>query len=147
SDPDRFVRWAATRTLGKIGPVELDVVLPGLIALLCDPDLDLRLVSATTLQYYGEKAAAAVPALTQVVNKGDVEIRVRAIEALGGIGQAAVEAVPALVQALGHSDPRVRFAAASLLGRLKIGGDAKTTVVAALRRLLEDPKEEVRRAA
>src|SRR5262249_10872919 len=64
-DPDRFVRWAAARTLGKIAPVAAETAVPGLAELLMDQDLDLRLTAALALERYGPTSKAAVPSLIE----------------------------------------------------------------------------------
>src|SRR5262249_3700834 len=66
-DKNRFVRWAAARTLGRIGPVPgVDAVTP-LVRMLRDPDLDLARGAALALSRYGPAARAAVPALVQLL--------------------------------------------------------------------------------
>lgn len=49
-DPDRFVRWAAVRTVGKLGPSVTPETRADLTRLLRDPDVDLRKAAATALQ-------------------------------------------------------------------------------------------------
>ena len=48
-DSDRFIRWSAVRTLGKIGPSAGLPAQPELIRVLLDPDGDLREAAATAL--------------------------------------------------------------------------------------------------
>src|SRR6266404_563756 len=45
ADPDRFVRWAAARTLGQLAPEQAATAVPGLARLLSDADLDLRVAA------------------------------------------------------------------------------------------------------
>lgn len=49
-DPDRFVRWSAVRTVGKLGPAAAPQTLANLNDLLRDPDEDLRKAAAHALQ-------------------------------------------------------------------------------------------------
>ena len=106
-DPNLFVRWAAARTIGKLGPVEVKRGVSELARLISDEDLDVRAIAAHGLERYGPAARAAVPALTRTVNVGDSEIRVGVMRALDGIGPDAKSAIPAISRALSHSDYRV----------------------------------------
>jgi HEAT repeat protein len=143
-DPNNFVRWASSRVIGKIGPVNPELTVPLLARLLIDPDLDVELSAANALGIYGPAAAPAVPALTAAVGAGDAERRVAAIHALQGIGKEdSKPAIPALTSALAHADPRVREAAAEGLGLF--GRDARSAT-AALEQALTDV-EPVRKAA
>jgi hypothetical protein len=144
-DRNRFVRWAAARVLGRMGPVaEVDAAVAGLARLLYDTDLNVRLAAELALERWGPRAAAAVPDLTHWVSHGDPEGREGAIRALERIGEAAQPAIPAIAAELGNADVRVRRAAAAVLGRF--GPDARAAVPA-LRRALDDSDEEVRRRA
>jgi hypothetical protein len=49
-DPDRFVRWSAVRTVGKLGPAVTPQTRADLTRLLRDPDMDLRKAAANALQ-------------------------------------------------------------------------------------------------
>ncbi|HZT82817.1 MAG TPA: HEAT repeat domain-containing protein [Gemmataceae bacterium] len=137
-DPDRFVRWVAARTLGKLAVREGEkgkadlvpqrvieaAVVPALARLLADEDLDLRIAAAKALELYGPRAADAVPMLAWSVNAGDPDIRMAAIQALTGIGVAAApRGLTAMTQALRHPDPRVRREAAQALAHF--GGYAR----------------------
>jgi HEAT repeat protein len=119
TDPDRFVRWAAARTVGKIAPAEAELVVPGLARLLGDPDLDVRLAAAAALERYGPAATTAIPALIGAVKAQDAEFRLSAIRALRSIGLEARPAIPALNAAASDPDPRVRQLAVELLGKLQ----------------------------
>lgn len=143
-DRDRFIRWAAARTLRKCAPHERPRALAGLARLLRDQDLGVQMTAADTLESFGPDAADAVPALTAGVGRGDPEIRVAVIEALVAIGPAAQSAIPAIADALRHPDARVRRAAADALYRF---GPAAQAAVPALRRVLTDSDEQVRRSA
>jgi HEAT repeat protein len=144
ADPCLFVRWAAARTLGRIGPVNVAESVPALARLLEDPDLDVRLATAAVLERYGPQARAAVPALTAAVGRGDAEIRVAVLRAIEAVGADAEPAIPAVTEALTHPDLRVRRAAAEALGSF---GPAARSAQDALRRTLNDSVDEVRKAA
>jgi HEAT repeat protein len=143
-DPNLFVRWAAARTIGRMGPVKVDRSVTELARLISDTDLDVRAIAARGLERYGPAAKAAVPALTRAVNVGDSEIRIGVMRALQGIGPDAQSAVPAISRALSHSDLRVRRTAAEVLGRF---GPAARSAEPALRQALSDSEAEVRQAA
>jgi HEAT repeat protein len=149
ADCNVFMRWAAARTLGGIGPVEEATAVPALVRLLRDPDLDVRLAAIETLGRFGPPARDAATALAGAVTSGDVEQRIAAIAGLEGIGKdAAGVAIPALTQALGAADPRLKRAAAASLERYAEAGiDLGPDAIAALRRALNDPDADVRRFA
>jgi HEAT repeat protein len=146
TDPDRFVRWAAARTLGRMRPqkANADKVVPNLIRMLDDPDLDLRLIAAQSLERYGPVAKASVPALAKSTANGDPEIRRAAIRALLGVGTEAKPAIPDIAAALSNPDVRVRRTAAEALARF---GALSKPAEAALRKALDDNDAEVRRYA
>jgi HEAT repeat protein len=145
-DPNRFVRWAAARTLGKMAPTAPELVVPGLASLLNDRDLDLRIQAANSLGLYGPEARAAVPMLTQTVSRGDGEIRRAAMMALAAIGpDNSRAAIPAITGELTHHNPQVRQAAAQVLGRF--GPAARSAEPALMERAEVDSDIDVRKAA
>ncbi len=153
SDSDRFVRWAAARTLGEMSPLG-DVengesvergAIGGLARLLSDDDPDVRMRGALALEKFGKAARAAVPALARAANdRGDLEARISAAHAMQVIGGHAAEAVPALAIDLGDSDVRLRRTAAEALS--SYGADA-APAEPALNKALFDSDPEVRRLA
>jgi HEAT repeat protein len=142
-DPDRFVRWAASRTLGKITPVE-PAAVPGLARLLFDPDLEVRLAACTALDRYGPAAKDAVPDLIRAVRASDADERIAAIRTLAAIGTDAQPAVPMLATALSDPDVRVRQVAAEVLRKF---GSLAASAAPALRTALDDVDTDVRKAA
>jgi HEAT repeat protein len=145
-DPDRFVRWAAARTLAKIGPVEPQLTVP-LLAQLLRPgeDPDVREMAATTLRRYGIVAKASLPTLISASTVGDPVSRESIIKAIISVGGPdAVAAVPALRQSLQAKYAPVRRAAADALGSL---GPLAQPAVDDLQALLEDEDAAVRTAA
>jgi HEAT repeat protein len=143
-DPSLFVRWAAARTLGKVGPVEPDLVVPRLARLLFDRDLDVRLAAALALDRIGPAAEAAVPDLIRATTASDAILREAAIHTLRDIGTGARAAVPALAAALSDPNVRVRQTAAEALGRF---GSLAASAEPALRKALDDADGDVGRAA
>jgi HEAT repeat protein len=152
SDRDRFVRWAAARTLGKMaplsdaenGPQVQYAAVAGLARLLSDPDPDVRLRVALALEHFGKGARDAVPALAVAASRGDREARISASHAIEVIGGSPAEAVPALAAGLTDSNVRLRRTVASALAAY--GADA-VAARAALNRALRDSDPEVRRLA
>ncbi len=144
-DPDRFVRWAASRTLGKLAPRRPDLAVPVLAGMLQpDEDLSVRLSAANTLSLFGPTAGAAVPALTRALGSRDSEVRVAALKSLESVGTDAVPALTAITGRLRDSNTQVRTEAARVLARF---GPLAIESLPALRKALFDPAEEVRRAA
>ncbi len=152
SDPNRFVRWAAGRTLGKMAPLD-DVdsdhgveqgAVAGLVRVLGDPNPDVRLRIAIALERFGKAACAAAPALALAASRGDLEARIAASHALEVIGGSPEVAVPAL--AAGLRDPNVRLRRSSAEALAAYGTQARPAQ-AALNRSLRDTDPEVRRLA
>ncbi len=147
ADCDLFIRWAAARTLRKMGPVLPEQAVPALASLVGDIDVDVRQAALATLAGYGAKGAQAMPALIKAVSVGDVEPRLAAMRTVLAVGKAGQEAVPALIAALTDPDARVRVAAAETLGSLGSIGPEARSAAAALRKALDDDDPNVRRAA
>ena len=147
ADRDRFVRWIATRTLGRIGPVPglEPTAVSGLARVLSDPDVDVQLQAALALELYGPPARDAVGALIRAAQSGDTEVRV---ESLFAIQQTGAKNAPEVAGQLGAmlSDPlvRIRRAAAETLGTF---GPAARPAKKELVQALQDPDPEVRRLA
>jgi HEAT repeat protein len=155
SDPDRFVRWAAARTLGEMAPLgDLENrggqnvergAIGGLTRLLADGDPDVRMRVAIALGRFGKAAEDAVPALARAaINPGDLEARISATNAIQVIGGHADAAVPALAQNLGDSNDRLRRASVQAL---RSYGAKAVAAKDALNRALFDTDPEVRRLA
>src|SRR5438876_5804338 len=115
---DADVRWNAARTLGRIHAAK--AVVP-LIAVLKDPNDEVREHAAEALGDIGPEAAGAVDSLIATLKDANAKVRRDTARSLGQIGPAAKRALPALHD-LAKSDPEqiVRDAAAksvSPLGR------------------------------
>ncbi len=139
SDRDRFVRWAAARSLGKVHPPRPETVVPALAALLGDTDLDLRLTAAASLREYGPQARTAVPALLTMSRSNDAELRAAAIRTLESVGSDDASALAVLNAALNDNDRRVRQLAEQALGRL---GSSRDAINALLRPTRTEPEEK-----
>src|SRR5262249_52162527 len=102
----------------------------------------------TTLQTYGPRAAAAMPATVHLLkdNRRDVNLRLRVAMLIGTVGPAAKKAVPGLVELLKDekaNDPP-RLEAARALGSI---GPSARAAVPALVALLKDDRPNFRLTA
>jgi HEAT repeat protein len=160
SDPDRYVRWTAARTLRYISPEYFDdEVVLALGRMLIDPnqrDPDLSAAAAATIEAiatapYAPKAilflrsAIADPTM-------DANNRIAAMKALVAIGvkaanEAAVnEAFPEVTSAVGSDDVSVRKEACLTLGQLGHPGSEEhyRAAINALKTALRDEDTDVR---
>lgn len=113
--PDEEVLEACTAALEDLGPPAADQIKP-LAELAGDCTSDVAYWAVTLLGRAGHNAAAAVSALTQVLESdADVPVRERAAWALGEIGPAANAAALALRTAANSSDARLARLAAKAL--------------------------------
>lgn len=144
TDTNRFVRWAAVRTLGKLAPRRAELVVPAAAPLLNVSDLDERIAVAAALERFGPEARAAVPTLQARVTTGDPEGRIAMMKTLEAIGTDAAPAIPAIARNLVADNNRVRAFAAEALGRF---GKLAAATEPALRQAMTDGDADVRRAA
>jgi hypothetical protein len=133
SDPDRRVRNAAARSLGKQGSIA--AVAP-IVVSLSSGDV-ARAVGGQALIDIG---ASAADALARLLESQTREVRATAAELLGRVGTTDHGQI--LVDHLDNPDPEVRVAVVRSLGRL--GG---RVAASAVRPLLSDPVPFVRAAA
>ncbi|MGI5819324.1 MAG: HEAT repeat domain-containing protein [Armatimonadota bacterium] len=95
------------------------VPLVTLVAHLRGDDAVLRLAALLVLERAGPEAAAAVPALTELLDADEAHIRGRAIGALSGIGAAAGSAAAKLRHLADNDlDPMVRESARTALAEV-----------------------------
>ncbi len=147
-DSNKFVRWSAARTLGRLNPRRADEVVPGLMRLLDDrEDPSVRIAAAKALELYGEHAKKAVPLLARAINRGDKEYILAILATIQGIGTDAAPALPNVAWILSDrtQPPSVRKEAANTLGRF--GALAKDQLPILRDVMNNDPDEEVRNAA
>ncbi len=152
-DPDDQVRSAAAEAVGKMAPVS-ERAVGALAGALSDPSPWVRMNAAIALMQLKEKARPAVPAL--IAAAGDEEndtnlnhfhhtVRQTALAALGSAAVGTPDAVPALSAVLDRpAGDHLRMTAATGLG---LAGEHARPVAPKLRRLLDDPDEDVRLAA
>lgn len=108
-DPERGVRAAAARSLGKLRAVDAVEELTEALAASSVP----RLVAARALLEIGKPA---LPQLLALLHRPDVEVRATAAELVGLVG--SVHHASLLVGHLADSSAEVREQAATALGRL-----------------------------
>jgi HEAT repeat protein len=160
SDPDRYVRWTAARTLRYISPeyFEEDVFL-ALGRMLIDPqqrDPDLSNAAATTIGAIaqGRYATTAITYLRSAIADPtmDADNRIAAMKALVAIGakaanRAAVnEAFPEVTGAVGSDDLTIRKEACLTLGELGHPGSHELyrAAISALKIAMRDEDADVR---
>ena len=94
-----YERKMAVDVLRAIGPDAAEAVL-ALIALLQDPDGQVRFAAAQALGTAGAGSPDAVSALIPFLESDEENMRSAAAESLGAIGPKAIEAVPALIRSM-----------------------------------------------
>ncbi len=146
-DEEPHVRRAAIQSLRRLKP-DPKLIIPSLLQVIHDAQPDVAMSAMAALADMGEtavpaltdalsdkssrhwaavvlaeigpKAAAAAPALAELVKDPEPEVRMQALIALGQIGgTGAKSAVPAIIDALQDSEPAVRYGAAFALGKLR----------------------------
>jgi HEAT repeat protein len=121
---------------------EPEVVVPRLIALLQDPNPDLRQTAALSL---GKIASAeAAPSLILSLRDADPSVRQYSAWALGNLGERAnAEAASALIVLLGDPVSTVASAAAQAIGSIGAGPE----IITQLSTVLSEGSVQARRAA
>jgi len=123
-DSDQSVRLAATESVRELGITEA-AVLEALGGNLVD-DLNVLPSTLSALSGFGNKAAAMIPAISQLASHEKVEVRVAAIKALSAVEKDPQQLIGRLMEALDDRDWEVRQSAGVALG--KMGPDAKNAV-------------------
>jgi hypothetical protein len=103
-DSTTEVRAQAIEALGCIG-ARADLVVPALISLLQEQDLEIRQAAVCALRSFGPAAAEALPAVLRTLSKEE-ELAEAALETLEALGPAAREAAPELRQLLQSPEHR-----------------------------------------
>jgi predicted Zn finger-like uncharacterized protein len=118
-----------------------------LMALLKDPQKDVRAAAAEALGLIGQQARIAYPALEEANRTdGDANVRTKAREAMKKIGQPGLSDVAVMIDSFSdRKQPRQARAAAALVLGL-IGAEARVAVPA-LEEGLQDPDAMVRVSA
>jgi HEAT repeat protein len=146
ADKDDQLVSDAALALAAIGPDAAKAV-PALSGLLAKPDAGCRYAAALALGRIGAASKSAVPALQKQIGKEPM-ISIASVWAIKRIDPAnrslAPAAVPVLNKLVTAKDEILRVQAAGALGDL---GPEARDAVPALKKLLDDPNEEVRRTA
>src|SRR5262245_23066716 len=100
-----------------------------------------RIKALDQLAAMGEKAADAVPALTQLLGDSSANVRAHTAYALGGIGSAAKPAAAALTNLVRDSDETVRRQAIKALTAIRPGAQVMVPLVT---QLIEDSDPAVK---
>jgi HEAT repeat protein len=143
-DPDKHVRRAAARTLGRLG-LDAEATLRESPA---DPEQDVRQEVTEALARIEKTAFAFRSTIREgIANLGDPDPAIRALGAdqLARSGPRAAEGIPTLVRSLGDREAAVRLAAAVALA--KLGPRAAVALPDLARRAESDDDERVRRAS
>ena len=145
ASPEWETRATAAMLLGRPSwerEWELGPVLPGLQALLADPQAEVRAAAAWALDECGYvEAAPAVPALILALGDEQAKVRQNAAAALSLSQEDPGQVVPALIGALQDQDYQVRANAARVLGYF---GPASAEAVPSLEQSLDDEFIQIR---
>ena len=123
-DSENSVRLAATESVRELA-IDDKAVLDALGGNLVD-DLNLLTVTLEALSGFGGKAAAMIPAISQLARHKETAVRVAAINALSSIEKDPQQLIGRLIEALDDREWEVRQCAGIALG--KMGPDAKNAV-------------------
>ncbi len=121
--------------------VAAEPTMAQLVAGLKSPKETTRAAAADHLGALGDKAASAVPALTETLADPSASVKAHAAWALGKIGKPAESAVPALGNLVTDPDAVVRRQAVHAV--LSIGADPKVTMPM-VTKLLEESEPAIR---
>ncbi|MBN2294212.1 MAG: HEAT repeat domain-containing protein, partial [Pirellulales bacterium] len=147
TDEDPETRREIIFALGSIGPAAAEAV-PALIKSLDDEDMNVRYSTAFALGKIGPKAIEAEPQLTENLDSPDKFLSLVSAWALVQIApdadQVVPKALPLLIAGLDSEVVPVRIEAATALSIL---GPKAKSAVAPLKKLLNDPNEQVQAAA
>ena len=131
--------------LGLLSGEEAPRVVPVLIEMLNDENVQVAIAATKILRRIGPDARAAAPALLRLLgDESNAALASRAASALGGIGSVTDAIVPALMGATISTIPDVRVSAVEALG--DIGPDARAALPALIRTLRECEDEDLRDA-
>ncbi|MFY0562690.1 HEAT repeat domain-containing protein [Archangium lansingense] len=135
---DRYVRSAAVRTLGALGPAA-EVHLPLLAERLDDTEEEVLLKALEALGGMGAVASDQAPRLVDLLRDPRGQVVSTAGKALEAMGAAASTQAPRLVELLREgnlSATASQFVAVDVLGKM---GGAANSQLPALANLLRDP--------
>jgi HEAT repeat protein len=117
---DSSMRLRAAKALGNLG-LDARTAVPDLVAVLADPDGDVRRAAVSALRLIQPDVRPGEPIVRSIVMDladPDPGVRAAAARLLGRLGSAAVSAAPALEALLADPDSDVRRAAADALAKV-----------------------------
>ncbi|MCK5525055.1 MAG: HEAT repeat domain-containing protein, partial [Thiomargarita sp.] len=91
---DEFMRCAAAKSLGQLGPNHK--VIDALLKALLDKDEELQCTAAESLGKLGQASEKVIDALLKALLDKDEELQCTAAESLGKLGQASEKVIDAL---------------------------------------------------
>ncbi len=139
---DKSIVLAVQKALLAISPMTVDDI-PVLRKEMKNPNGDVRLFAALSLQFLEAKALPALEELLSALDDKDLRVCRAAIGAIGKFGAAGAQGIPRLLATLEHADKGLRVAAVEALG----GIGRQAGVFPALFTALKDPEVEVRATA
>jgi HEAT repeat protein len=142
--PSVAVRYWAIRALANRRNT-LEETVPALVEALQDPVASIRLQAARALGNLGPTARPAVPDLARSLEDRNQMVRVAAAAALVRLDRANAQALELLLQEASADSPMEYRCRA--LEALEALGPAAAEAAPGIRKLLQDPSSEVRRAA
>ncbi len=134
-----FLSAALTACYSDTPPGDPEMVAQRLVALLADPDPDVRRTAAEALGKVGHRSASA--GLIVSLNDRDASVRAAAALSLGRVGDG--ESGAALAERLADSDEAVRAASAMALGAIEISAVRESQIL----KVLHHPQGSARIAA
>jgi HEAT repeat protein len=117
---DNEERLKAVRELSGIGR-ELRTVLPSLVELLDDPDIQVKEYAVIVLGGIGPEAESALPKLLGILKEkgsGTSDLRLRVMQVLKPLGPSGRKGVPILIEILETDTPQMQEYAAHTLGKI-----------------------------
>lgn len=132
-------RYVAIDDLGERAEGAAEVV-PVLVGLLADDDVQIRWRSARSLGDFGSLSAVAVPKLRGMLENDKPIVKMHAAAALGRIGDSSEPTLQALLKLVTHEDARVARVAIAALRNLKPGS---ALVAAAFAKALQSNDQAV----
>ncbi|OQY24168.1 MAG: hypothetical protein DRJ03_06560 [Chloroflexi bacterium] len=149
-DPDGRVRRSAIAGLEQAAGAASEWFLNHALDMLPDPDVDVRAQVIPPLARSGDffYLASAIQSLSQLVEGENPNLRARGVRVLGQVGDARF--IRNLVQYLDDPDGQVRIEAITAietLSRDQVPDQIAALTVKHLNGLVNDPVEQVRRAA
>jgi HEAT repeat protein len=139
------VRVLTATALGRVAAGDQKAVETLGLALIGDPDVNVRNAAASALGWMGPPAAAAGPVMIRALNDTDPTVRVHVIVALGRIGPAD-GSFATVLKTIAEQDPSADFRIWAIRA-LGLIGAKSSIVVPTLVRLLDDADFDIGNSA